>query len=97
MSSFKDFLKIKFESLAARDRIMIIMNALKSASSVLEGTGKTSKELTDYSDDLIEHYFILEGIKKVSYQGFPVKEETKKINQELVEADAERKKSNSPF
>lgn len=75
------WIKIKYEDLSLQQKQFIVMNALNAASRVLEGSNVTKEQLTEYSDFLIERYFIFEDLKKPSYD-MPKKEEKKKNKKE---------------
>jgi len=72
------WLKIKYEDLSTKDKQFVIMNALKTAGMVLEGSNAKAEEVCKYTDYLIEHYYIFEAIQKPSYDNFPKKVNKKK-------------------
>ena len=76
----RNWLKIRYDALSIRDKQYVLMNALKASSTVMEGSKLTKEELVDYTDFLIESFYILEEGKRPGYGDMPIPVKDKKVD-----------------
>ena len=98
MSKFSDYLRDRWDKMSFRDRQIAITSAVKAASAILQGTNVSVKELTDYADKILLHYWEFDELKRPSYQGNPaIGVEAQKANEEAQKVVETNKQEDKPF
>ena len=82
MSKFQEWQKQKWQFVNYDRQIMIITAAWKAAGSVMEGTNASLDKLSEFAEELIERFFLMEMTQKA-----PIKTIAKKTGQMIKKED----------